>query len=116
MQISEADIDDVELDPDDSEVGALDPKRVKKARFVIENDNDGTVIRLRAKMTVKVSKVVTRLYLELGRERQGGDRLTRVSDGSSVFDSMDTFVSEYVGDERKRVRWAFVGEQGGARP
>jgi hypothetical protein len=115
MQTSEADIDEVELDLDDSESGAIESKRVKKARFVIENDNDGTVIRLRAKLTAKISKVVARMYIELGRGRQDGDRLTRISDGSNVFESMDTLVSDYIGDERKRVRWAFVGEQGGAR-
>jgi len=63
----------------------------------------------------EVAKVVARMYIELGRGRQDGDRLTRISDGSNVFESMNSLVSDYIGDERKRVRWAFVGEQGGAR-
>lgn len=115
MQANEIDIDEVEVDPDESEVESIETKRVDKARFVIENDNDGTVIRLRAKLTAKISTVVTKMYTELGRDRQSGDRLTRVSDGSNVFDSMDSLVSEYIGAEHKRVRWAFVGEQGGAQ-
>jgi len=115
MQTSEVEIDEVEVDPDDSEDGPIESKGVRKARFVIENDNDGTVIRLRASLTVEVAKVVARMYIELGRGRQDGDRLTRISDGSNVFESMNSLVSDYIGDERKRVRWAFVGEQGGAR-
>ena len=106
--------DDVELDTEDPESVGAGSRGAKTARFVVENDNDGTEIRLKAKFTVKIAKVIDRMYVQIGRARQDGDRLTRVSDGSNVFDSAEVTVAEYVGDDHKRIRWAFVGEQGGA--
>lgn len=109
--------DPIELDPDEAEEAERGGKRgPKKARFVIENNNNGDVVRLRARLEVKIQRVIDRMYAEFERTHQPGDRLTRTPDGSDVFASAQLTVEEYLdgAPDRKRVHWAFVGDQGGA--
>lgn len=116
------DTDLIEIDPDNVEIIELtetadEPEHHKKARFIIENHNAGTVIRLKARLDATIQKVIGGMYSELGRGHIDGDKLTRVSDGSNVFDSASLTVAQYLDGAHlgQRVRWAFVGATGGAR-
>jgi hypothetical protein len=87
-----------------------------KVQFHVSDNNNGDEYKLKARLHATIQHVVDRFYQELGRDRLAGDRLTRASDDSNVFDSLSETVKQYIGDKKphERVLWNFVGETGGA--
>lgn len=79
----------------------------------VYNEDDGTTVILKAGPGTPVRTVIGKMYTELRREQQTGDRLHLKATGEDVFAKSDQHMSEAFGEVE--LLWEFAGDTGGAR-
>jgi hypothetical protein len=89
--------------------------RAKHLHVLVVNENDGTEFLLRAMRHTPISKLITKIYHKVGRERLPDDRLRCACGGQDVFEFASLDLGQYLAAGHcPELEWRFVSGTGGA--
>jgi hypothetical protein len=82
----------------------------------VDNKDNGDTLHLRVPLSATVDDVIGKMYDEFRLTRRPDDRLTCRGDGVDVFQYAHLTLQHYLSEGHcPKLRWAFVGDTGGAR-
>jgi hypothetical protein len=106
-------IDEIE-ESEDGETAEAD-KHSHDRKVRVDNKDNGDTVVLRVPLSKTIDEIIAKMYDEFRLTRRPDDRLTCRGDGVDVFQYAHLTLQHYLREGHCRnLRWAFVGDTGGA--